>query len=118
VNAPIISAPHNSAVLSYRLAWGLWLVLTLLDVALYRHVLTLDGGDPRAVRLPLLFLLQATWLPIYLSRKTFGSNSEAIIRSAAAAVAFAGLISVFSGLIEQLLGIPVSARICDFSLAS
>jgi hypothetical protein len=108
VDAPIISATHNSAVRSYRLAWGLWLVLTLLDVEVYRHILTLGGGDSRGVRLALLFLLQAIWLPIYLSRKTFESAAEAVIRSAAAAVTYAGLVSFFPGTVAQLVGIPVS----------
>jgi len=82
--------------------------MSVLDGAVYRHILALDGAAPRVVRLALLFLLQAIWLPIYLSRKTFGSTAEAIIRSAAAAVALAGLTSAFSGTIEHLLGIPVS----------
>jgi len=109
VNAPIISATPNSAVLSYRLAWGLWLAVSLLDGAVYRHILALDGADPRVVRLALLFLLQAIWLPIYLSRKTFESAVEAVICSAAAAMTFAGLASFLPGTITQLLGIPVSA---------
>ena len=108
MNAPIISATRNSAVLSYRLAWGLWLAVSLLDGAVYRHILALDGADPRVVRLALLFLLQAIWLPIYLWRKTFESAAEAVIRSAAAAVTCAGLVSFFSGTVAQLLGIPVS----------
>jgi hypothetical protein len=109
VNAQIISATHNSAVLSYRLAWGLWLAVSLLDGAVYRHILSLDGGDTRVVRLALLFLVQAIWLPIYLPRKTFEGAAEAVICSAAAAVTFAGLASFLLGTITQLLGIPVSA---------
>jgi len=106
--SPLVSATRNSAVLSYRLAWGLWLAVSLLDGAVYRHILALDGADPRGVRLALLFLLPAICLPIYLSRKTFESSAEAVIRSAAAAVTCAGLVSFFPGTVAQLLGIPVS----------
>jgi hypothetical protein len=60
-------------VLSYRFGVALWLVLTLVDRAVYRHILALDGADARVVRLALLFLLQAIWLPIYLSRKRSGA---------------------------------------------
>jgi hypothetical protein len=57
----------------------------------------------------LLFLLQAIWLPIYLSRKSLEGAAGAVICSAAAAVTFAGLASFLLGTITQLLGIPISA---------
>lgn len=109
MNAPIPSATHNSAVRSYYLASGLWLVLALLEAAFYRHALISSGGDTRSSRFALFFLLQAIWIPIYVSRKTFQSAAEAAIRSAAAAVAFGGLAFAFPGTIQQLLGITVSS---------
>jgi hypothetical protein len=104
----MVSATRASAVLSYRLAWGLWLVVSLLDGAVYRHIFSLNGADPRAVRVALLFLLQAIAIPIYLRRKTLESAAEAAIRGAAAAATFAGMTSFFLGLIAQLLGISES----------
>ena len=108
MSVPLASATRNSAVLSYRLAWGLWLVVSLLDGVAYRHLLSLNGADPRAVRVALLFLLQAIGIPIYLRRKTLESAAEAAIRGAAAAATFAGMSSFFLGAIAQLLGISES----------
>ena len=95
MSVPLTSATRNSAVLSYRLAWGLWLVVSLLDGVVYRHILSLNGADPRAVRVVLLFLLQAIGIPIYLRRETLESAAEAAIRGAAAAATFAGMTSFF-----------------------
>lgn len=108
MSVPLASGTRNSAVLSYRLAWSLWLVVSLLDGVVYRHILSLNGADPRAVRVALLFLLQAIGIPIYLRRKTLESAAEGAIRGAAAAATFAGLTSFFLGATAQLLGISES----------
>ena len=65
--------------------------MSLVYAAGYFHVAVLGGRLSQGFLLALLPLLQAIWIPAYVWRKEFRSPAEAVIRSAAAAVAIAGI---------------------------
>lgn len=94
---------------SFRLAWGIWFLASLLDAAVYHYILSESGMHPRALVLAVLFVLQAVCVPVYALRTMFAGPREAVIRCAAGATIFAGVASTFSGSFEQFLSIPVSS---------
>lgn len=97
-------------MLSFRLAWGIWIASSLVDSLVYQQILSRSGMHPRALLLAVLFLLQAICIPIYASRTVFAGPLEAAIRCAAIASIFAALASTFSGSTEQFLSIPISSE--------
>jgi hypothetical protein len=91
VSSSTASASQNSAVGAFRVVWALWIGLRLVYATGYLHVAVLGGRCSQGVLLVLLPVLQAIWIPAYVWRKEFRSPAEAMIRSAAAAVAIAGI---------------------------
>ena len=85
------AASQNSAVGAFRVVWALWIGMSLVYATGYLHVAVLGGRYSQGVLLVLLPVLQALWIPAYVWRKEFRSPAEAMIRSAAAAVAIAGI---------------------------
>jgi hypothetical protein len=65
--------------------------MSLVYAAGYLHVAVLGGRHTQGYILAALPVLQAIWIPAYVWRKEFRTPAEAIIRSAAAAVAIAGI---------------------------
>jgi len=63
----------------------------LVYAAGYFRAAVLGGRYTQGLLLASLPLLQAIWIPFYVRRKQFRSPAEAMIRSAAAAVAIAGI---------------------------
>ncbi len=84
---PIAGPSRNSAVGAFRLLWGLWIGMSLVYAAGYFRVAVLGGRYSQGVPLASLPVLQAVLIPFYVWRKQFRSAAEAMIRSAAAAVA-------------------------------
>jgi len=65
--------------------------MSLVCAAGYFHVAVLGGRQTQGLLLASLPVLQALGIPAYVWRKQFRNPAEAIIRSAAAAVAIAGI---------------------------
>jgi hypothetical protein len=76
---------------AFRVVWALWIGMSLAYAAGYLHVAVLDGRYSQGLLLASLPVLQAILIPAYVWRKEFRSPAEAMIRSAAAAVAIAGI---------------------------
>jgi len=91
VSVSIASPTRGSALSSYRLLWGLWIALSLIQVALYFQVAMSPARIPQGLLFASALLLQAIGIPLYASRKEFTSHAQAVIRSAAAAATFDGL---------------------------
>jgi hypothetical protein len=85
------AASQNSAVGAFRAVWVLWIGMSLLYATGYFHVAVLGGRYSQGFVLASLPVLQAIWIPAYVWRKEFRSPAEAMIRSAAAAVAIDGI---------------------------
>lgn len=82
---------RNSTVGALRLLWALWIGMSLVYAAGYFRVAVLGGRYSQGVLLASLPVLQAIWIPAYVWRKEFRTAAEAMIRSAAAAVAIAAI---------------------------
>ena len=91
MSVSIASPTRGSALSSYRLLWGLWIALSLIQVALYFQVAVSPARIPQGLLFASALLLQAIGIPLYASRKEFTSHAQAVIRSAAAAAVFDGL---------------------------
>jgi len=65
--------------------------MSLVYAAGYFRVAVLGGRYSQGVLLASLPVLQAIWIPAYVWRKEFRTAAEAMIRSAAAAVAIAAI---------------------------
>jgi hypothetical protein len=85
------AASRNSTVGALRLLWALWIGMSLVYAAGYFRVAVLGGRYSQGVFLASLPVLQAIWIPAYVWQKEFRSAAEAMIRSAAAAVAIAAI---------------------------
>ena len=86
---------RNSTVGALRLLWALWIGMSLVYAAGYFRVAVLGGRYSQGVLLASLPVLQAIWIPAYVWRKEFRTAAEAMIRSAAAAVAIAAIGEAF-----------------------
>lgn len=86
-------------------AW-FWLLLGFVYSGGYFHVATLDSRLLPGLVLASLPLIQAILIPAYVSRQTFVDAKQAIIRTAAAAVAFAGLAQNAYGLTKGFFSSP------------
>lgn len=91
MSSPTAAASQDSSVGAFRVLWGLWIAMSLVYAAGYLHVAVLNGRYTQGYLLAVMPALQALWIPAYVWRKQFRAPSEAIIRSAAAAVAIAGI---------------------------
>jgi hypothetical protein len=91
VSNQIAGAGRNSAVGAFRAVWGFWLAMSLVYLAGYLHVAVLGGRYSQGLLLASLPILQAIWIPTYVRLKEFRNGTEAMIRSAAGAVALAGI---------------------------
>jgi hypothetical protein len=91
VSSSTAAASQNSAVGAFRVVWALWVGMSLVYATGYFHVAVLGGRYSQGFLLAALPVLQAIWIPFYVRRKQFRSPAEAIIRSAATAVAIAGI---------------------------
>ena len=91
MSSPTAAASQDSSVGAFRVLWGLWIGMSLVYAAGYLHVAVLGGRHTQGYVLAALPVLQAIWIPAYVWRKQFRTPAEAIIRSAAAAVAIAGI---------------------------
>ncbi len=114
---PLVSATRNSAVSSYRAAWGIWIGLSLIYAAGYLHVAMLHYRLLQGLVLSSTFLVQALFIPAYTLRQKFGSKAESVIQSSAAAVTIVGLLASVLILIEALLRhftVPVSIEGLQF----
>jgi hypothetical protein len=91
VSSPIASANRSPAVGAFGALCGLWIGISFAYAGAYWHVAVLGGRQIQGLLLASLPVLQAVWIPVYVWRKEFRSPPEAMIRSAAAAVAIAGI---------------------------
>jgi hypothetical protein len=82
---------RNSAAGSFRLVCGFWIGMSLVYATGYFHVAVLGGRQTQGLLLASLLMLQALWITAYVSRKQFRTPAEAMIRSAAAAVAITAI---------------------------
>jgi hypothetical protein len=90
-SSPIGGVSRDSAGRSFRVVWGLWTGMGLIYAGGYLHVAVLSGRLLEGRLLAVLPLLQAILIPAYVWRKQFATQVEAMIRSAAGAMAIAGL---------------------------
>jgi hypothetical protein len=91
VSVSFASPTRGSALSSYRLLWGLWIAFSLIQGALYFQIAVSAARIPQGLLFAFALLLQAIGIPLYVSRREFTSQAQAVIRSAAAAAAFDGL---------------------------
>jgi hypothetical protein len=91
VSVSILGATRGSPLSSYRLLWGLWIGFSLIQATIYFQVTASPARIPQGLLFASALLLQAIGIPFYVSRNEFTSQAQAVIRSAAAAVAFDGL---------------------------
>jgi hypothetical protein len=70
---------------------ALWIGISVAYAGAYWHVAVLVGRQTQGLLLASFPVLQALWIPAYVWRKQFRTSAEAMIRSAAAAVAITSI---------------------------
>ena len=104
-----VSAMRGSPLKSYRTVWGLWIVCNLVHAFVYLQIAVSAARIPQGLLFASALLLQAIGIPLYVSRREFTSQAQAVIRSAAAAVAFDGLAASILILIGNRFGTIASS---------
>lgn len=101
-----IGRSRRMASRAFRIVDWFWLVLGFVYSGGYLHLATLDNQLFPGLVLASLLVFQALLIPAYVSRQTFGNATQAIIRSAGAAVALAGIAQCIYALTKGFFAGP------------
>jgi len=85
------SGPGANSVATFRVVRWLWIAMSFVYSVVYFKTAMLAGQFIRGLLFASFPVLQAVVIPAYVASRNFRSRAQAIISSAAAALAFAGI---------------------------
>jgi hypothetical protein len=92
LEGPAASGPGASSVATFRVVRWLWIAMSLVYSVVYFKTAILAGQFIRGLLFASFPVLQAVLISAYVASRNFRSRAEATIGSAAAALAFAGIV--------------------------